>query len=435
MPSQPAELHPDDDLVIPSFMHHPKEVPRFESQRSVQSETVKDSDQDHAEPIIPSVIEATQLLSQLVEDEPELPKLNGLAGRGTGASARNSYEVKIRQRLDNMLCTSSVPRDGLITQPWTQVECGPIPKTWDLKEPHKEKLVQKACQTASKRVEGAKHKIACECGSGRDEGVLLACDGCDYWKHQHCYGLDASSSPDIFFCYSCLTENLKGSLHLELMQLARQRRALWIMRGDSRPSSVAALGKMLNCNEYRARDVVKQLKSKGLLKAPSIPSSHSQNPTLGQFLVDENVLRAALEPDGVFHRFAMLSQFYVLVPIKSGMQKGTWESQDQEQEPQRTITELTNMIDEHIDETHSVRPGDTTDGETDELRAYEPATFGVIDKILKPDSTSTSQEQIASHLSRSNFKRRLHSEEQVTPRRSKRRLLSTRSPINCSWRD
>ena len=437
VPSQLAELHPDDELVIPSSLQHPREVCRFESQAHTQAQVAKNSGQDLAEPALSSIVEATQLLSQLVEDEPELPQLNSLIDDGASTNVRNSYETIIRQRLDNMLCTSSVPHDGLTTQPWTQLEGVLIPKTWDLKEPHKERLIQKACKTASKRVKGSKDKIACECGSGRHEGVLLACDGCDYWKHQHCYGLNANSSPDVFFCYCCLTEDLEGSRYLELTQLAKQRRTLWIMRRDGRPSSVAALGKMLNCGERKAREVVKQLKMKGLLKIPSAPTSQSQNPTLSQYSVDEDVLRIALDPGGVFHHFAMLSQFYILVPMKSTTQRSSGMSQDQAPGPPKTITELTNMINEHIDETQSIRPSDTTDGETDELRAYEPATLGVIDKFLKPNSASTSQEQIASQASRSdaNQKKRPRSKEHVTPRRSKRQLLSTRSPINCSWRD
>ena len=437
VPSQPAELHPDDELVIPSSMDHPKEVPRFHLRTSVESANPNGSTQDHAETAISPVVEATQRLSQLVEEELELPQLNGHGRNGAKTNTRDAYEIMIRQRLDNMLYTSSVPRDGLTTQPWTQIEDGIIPKIWDLKEPHKERLIQKACETASKRNKGSKVKVACECGSGREEGALLACDGCDYWKHQHCYGIEASSTPEIFFCYFCLTENLEGSLYLELMQLAKQRRTLWIMRRGGKPSSGAALGKMLNCSERKAREVVKQLKMKNLLKAPSSQISQSQNPTLGQYSVDEKVLRTALEPDGVFHRFVMLSEFYVLVPMKNTTQRSSGMSQNQEPAPPKTITELTNMIDEHIDETQSMRPGDTTDEETDELRAYEPATLGVIDKFFKPNSASTSQEQIANQISRSmvNQKKRPHSEEQVTPRRSKRQLLSTRSPIDCSgWK-
>ena len=381
------------------------------------------------------------MLSQMVEEVPKLPGSNVHAENETSDKYGNLYEVMIRHRLDKMLCTSSVPQDGVSTQRCTQIERTSTPTTWTLKEPHKQRLVGKHCQIASQRRNGSKEKVACECGSARHEGTLIACDGCDYWKHQHCYGLEASLTPEVFFCYFCLAETSDDSVYSGLMQLAKQRRTLWIMRDKGMPSSCVSLGKLLNCNERQARAVVKELKCKGLLKASS-GNSQSQSLSLGQYYIDEKAFRMASEPGGAFHHFAMISQFYVQVPVKAITHRSDLVSQGKEAGLPETIAKLNTLIDEHIDENQSTRPSDTTDGETDELRAYSPANLGILKKFLTQNSATARQEQTVDHTSsppvtplKSSRRKRLQSKEPVTPRGSKRRALSTRSPIDCSWQE
>ena len=437
-PSQPIEVDPDDDLIIPTSLHHIKEVSRM----PLRSQASDNSYQDPIVPAFSSIAEATRKLSQLVGKASELPPPRDHTRNKSSDNSGKTYESKIREKLDRMLQSSSIPQDGVSTQHDTQVDGTPLPMTWDLKEPHKQRLVEKYCQVASGRDEGSKEKIACECGSARNEGTMLACDGCNYWKHKHCYGLEMSLLPEVFFCYYCLAETSGESPYVKLMQIAKQRRTLWIMRNKGIPSSLVALGRMLNCNEKQARTVVKELKSKGLLKVASGTDSQSQNLSLGQYSIDEDVFRTAMEPDGVFHHFAMISQFYVQVPIKATAQRRGSETQSEEANQSDTVAELNTLIDEHIDETQSMKSIDTTEGGTDELRAYSLADPGILNRFLKPGLSSTRQEQPVNqasspHETRLNGsqRKRLRSEEQVTPRRSKRRALSTRSPIDCSWQE
>lgn len=95
-------------------------------------------------------------------------------------------------------------------------------------------------------------KAQCTCGVDIKEGRMVSlaetgnfagdllsqqiqCDCCDTWQHRHCYAVEKVSLGETHVCYKCLLEDSEEELLRNMQQIARLRRALWIIRSQNAP--------------------------------------------------------------------------------------------------------------------------------------------------------------------------------------------------------
>ena len=182
---------------------------------------------------------------------------------------------------------SLVPTQVLPSRSFTQHECS---TEWMLNTQRYAELMEKKEVSSHRHSSGlmvGEDEVRCECAHNQEEGSIVGiekraiehvltstqvrCDVCDYWQHHHCYGFQVKKPKEIHVCYTCLIVESDQLRFRDLTDLARFRRALWLLYGQDSgqsqhyPTSQTAYGKLLGNNLEYTKTITQRLREEGFL--------------------------------------------------------------------------------------------------------------------------------------------------------------------------
>ncbi|SLM33351.1 Zinc finger, RING/FYVE/PHD-type [Lasallia pustulata] len=157
-----------------------------------------------------------------------------------------------------------------------------------------------------------KQVVQCQCAWGNEEGDMVECECCYTWQHLHCYGYRGTRplEHDTHVCYRCLLEGTEDALLLKITELARVRRALWVIYDEDFSRSNKTVSQTLL---HVKSQVIKRLKDEGfVIRASSQGKSSSKRARSEKFIVNYDPVVVSARDRDYFNPLVWIDHHYEL---------------------------------------------------------------------------------------------------------------------------